>query len=91
MFEQVTIDLQRAKDNYRASLRSVDSRLRQIVSQDPSALAGAKAIQASYGEDLDGAELAAAEQPRRATAAPGGKAKATRARTRSRRKAKTAK
>ena len=63
MFDQVNLELQRAKDNYRSSLRSIDSRLRQIVSQDPSALAGARAIQASYGEGFEGADLAAAEQP----------------------------
>lgn len=70
MFDQVHTELQRAKDNYRASLRSIDSRLRQMVSQDPTALAGARAIQASYGEGFEGADLAAAEQPAAAPAAP---------------------
>lgn len=77
MFDQVKIVLDRAKDNFRASLRSIDSELRKIVSQDPSQLAGARAIQASYGEDLEGAELAAAEQP---AAAPAPKVKAKHAR-----------
>lgn len=63
MFDQVKLELDRAKDNYRASLRAIDGRLRQIVSQDPSALAGARALQASYGDGFEGADLAAAEQP----------------------------
>lgn len=62
-FDQVVTNLTRAKDNYKSTLRSIDSDLRRIVSQDPTQLAAAKAIQASYGEGLDGADLAAAEQP----------------------------
>lgn len=63
VFDQTTLTLRRAKDNYRASLRAIDSGLRTIVSQDPSQLAGARSIQASYGEGFEGADLAAAEQP----------------------------
>lgn len=70
VFEQVVINLERAKDNYRSSLRSIDSELRKIVSQDPTQLAGARAIQASYGEGFEGADLAAAEQPAAAATAP---------------------
>lgn len=63
MFDQVLIALNRGKDNYRSTLRAVDGELRKIVSQNPSQLAAARAIQATYGEDLEGADLAAAEQP----------------------------
>lgn len=87
MFDQVTIDLARAKDNYRSSLRAIDSRLRQIVSKDPSQLAAARVIQATYGEDLAGADLAASEQP--AAAAAGVTEKPKRARKAAAAKPKT--
>lgn len=63
MFDQVLTVLQRGKDNYQSTLRSVDSELRKIVSQDPSQLDAAQAIQRSYGIGFEGCELAAAEQP----------------------------
>jgi hypothetical protein len=77
IFDQITTNLERGKDNYRSTLRATDSALRNIVSQDPSQLAAARAVQASYGEGFEGADLAAAEQPA-APKAP--KAKAKRAR-----------
>lgn len=63
MFDQVLTVLQRGKDNYQSTLRSVDSELRKIVSQDPSQLSAARSIQASYGVGFEGCDLAAAEQP----------------------------
>ena len=86
VFEQITTNLRRGKDNYRSTLRSIDSALRTIVSQDPSQLAGARSIQASYGEGLEGADLTAAEQP----AAPkSAKAKKPRRRARDKKTAPT--
>ncbi|MDP2319574.1 MAG: hypothetical protein Q8O42_09590 [Acidobacteriota bacterium] len=63
MFNQVLTVLQRGKDNYQSTLRAVDSELRKIVSQDPSQLAAARSIQASYGVGFEGCDLGAAEQP----------------------------
>lgn len=63
MFEQVLINLQRAKDNYRGSLSAIDGELRKMVSQDPTQIAAARAIQATYGEGFEPAVLKAGEQP----------------------------
>lgn len=62
-FEQIRINLDRAKAVYQQALTSIDSSLRAIVSQDPATLAEARDVQASYGDGFTVAELAAAEQP----------------------------
>jgi hypothetical protein len=63
MFAQVIIELDRARHNYLLALKPIDGALRAIVSKDPTQLAAAQAIQASYTDGIAGVELAGAEQP----------------------------
>jgi len=63
IFEQTRAKLVRAKNTYQNALIQVDGDLRRLVSQDPSRLPDARAIQSGYTDDIEAVDLEAAEQP----------------------------
>jgi len=64
MLDQAILQLQRAKDQYAHALVQIDRLLSQIVTNDPSLMADAKALQAAaYRVDATPRELKLAEHP----------------------------
>lgn len=63
MFEELRIELDRARDAYDHATARIDRKLAAAVSLNPKRLKAAKELQSEYGKVRTADALAAAEQP----------------------------